>query len=92
MPRIQNILSEINPNEACGPDGIHVRILMNCSRSLAQSFSIIFKSSYNFTRKSPLYDVIVIRFQDNNLKIMDHLKLMDHFEFEIILRIEGYDG
>ena len=37
----------INPNKACGPDGIHGRILKNCPHSLAQPLSILFNLSYN---------------------------------------------
>ena len=33
--------------------------------------------------------MIVRILQDDNLKIMDNLKQMDNFEFEIKLRIEG---
>ena len=44
------------------------------------------------TRKSPRQDVIIKILQDDNLKIMDNSKLIDHIEFEIELRIEGYNG
>ena len=44
------------------------------------------------TRKIPRYDMIIKRLQDDNLKIMHNLKLIDNFEFEIKLRIEGYNG
>ena len=47
LHRIQKLLSNINPNKACGPDGIHGRILKNCPQSLAQPLSILFKLSYN---------------------------------------------
>ena len=40
-------------------------------------------SLYSYTRKSPREDVIVKRLQDDNLKIMGNLKLMDNFEFDI---------
>ena len=47
IPKIQKLLSNINPNKACGPDGIHGRILKNCPHSLAQPLSILFNLSYN---------------------------------------------
>ena len=42
-PRIRKLRSNINPNKACGPDGIHGRILKNCPNSLAKPLSILFK-------------------------------------------------
>ena len=47
IPRIQRLLSIINANKACGPEGIHGRVLKNCSQGLAYPLSIIFKLSYN---------------------------------------------
>ena len=47
IPRIEKFLSCINSNKACGPDGIHGKILKNCSMSLAYPLSILFKLSYN---------------------------------------------
>ena len=44
---IEKLLAEINPNKACGPDGVHGRILKNCAKSLALPLSIIFETSYN---------------------------------------------
>ena len=48
IPRIEKFLSCINSNKACGPDGIHGKILKNCSKSLAYPLSILFKLSYNY--------------------------------------------
>ena len=54
IPRIQKLLFNINPNKACGTDGIRGRILKNCPNTLAQSHSIkkvqkmISRTSYQF--------------------------------------------
>ena len=40
-------MSNINSNKACGPDGIHGKILKNCAVSLAYPLSLMFKLSYN---------------------------------------------
>ena len=48
--KIHEILKHINPNKACGPDGIHGNILKRCADSLAQPLSILFKISYNVGR------------------------------------------
>ena len=45
--RVRKILSSVNSNKASGPDGIHGKILKNCSESLAYPLSLIFKNSYN---------------------------------------------
>ena len=45
--KIQLLLSRINSNKACGPDGIHGKILKNCSFSLAYPLSIMYRISYN---------------------------------------------
>ena len=45
--RIEELLSKINPNKACGPDEMYGRILKNCSKTLALPLSIIFEISYN---------------------------------------------
>ena len=45
--RIKNLLSCINSNKACGPDGIHGRILKQCAVSLARPLSLMFKTSFN---------------------------------------------
>lgn len=45
--RIRDCLLAINPNKACGPDGIHGRVLKNCAASLAKPLSMIFQLSYN---------------------------------------------
>ncbi len=45
--KIRQLLSGINANKACGPDGIHGRILKNCAVSLAYPLSLIYKISYN---------------------------------------------
>ena len=42
-----NISPNINSNKASGPDGIHGKILKNCSESLAYPLSLILKLSYN---------------------------------------------
>ena len=44
---IEKLLSNINSNKACGPDGIHGKILKNCSVSLASPLSQLFELSYN---------------------------------------------
>ena len=44
--RVQKILSNVNSNKTSGPDGIHGKILKNCSESIAYHFSLIFKISY----------------------------------------------
>ena len=45
--RVRHLLSRINSNKACGPDGIHGKILKNCAVSLAYPLSIMYKISYN---------------------------------------------
>ena len=45
--RIINLLKEVNPNKANGPDGIHGQVLKHCARSLAHPLSVIFTLSYN---------------------------------------------
>ena len=50
--KIQKLLSEINTNKAMGPDGIHGKMLKNCSNTLAVPFSILFKISY-YSSKLP---------------------------------------
>ena len=45
--RVHKHLSNINSNKASGPDGIHGKILKNCSGSLAYPLSLILKVSYN---------------------------------------------
>ena len=40
LPKIQKLLSNINPNKAYGPDGIHGRILKNCPHSLHSPHSL----------------------------------------------------
>ena len=44
---IKHLLRNINSNKACGPDGIHGKILKNCAGSLACPLSILFEISYN---------------------------------------------
>ena len=48
--RVHKHLSNINSNKASGPDGIHGKILKNCSESLAYPLSLILKVSYNTGR------------------------------------------
>ena len=45
--RICNLLAAVNCNKACGPDGIHGKILKNCATSLAYPLSTLFTLSYN---------------------------------------------
>ena len=45
--KIGKLLSNINPNKASGPDGIHGKILKHCAVSLAYPLSLMFKISYN---------------------------------------------
>ena len=44
---IKHLLNNINSNKACGPDGIHGKILKNCAVSLAYPLSLLFEISYN---------------------------------------------
>ena len=46
-PIVENLLSKIDPNKAIGPDGLHGKILKNCSNSLAYPLAILYKMSYN---------------------------------------------
>ena len=43
---ISNILNNLDPNKAQGPDNIHGKILKNCSSSLSVPLSILFDASY----------------------------------------------
>ena len=45
--RVHKHLSNNNYDKASGPDGIHGKILKNCSESLAYPLSLILKVSYN---------------------------------------------
>ena len=45
--RLRKLLSSVNSNKASGPNGIHGKILKNCSESLAYILSLIFKFFYN---------------------------------------------
>ena len=45
--RVRKLLSSVSSNKASGPDGIHGKILKNCSESLAYPLLLIFKISYN---------------------------------------------
>ena len=44
---IKGLLSDMNSNKACGPDGIHGKILKQCAVSLAHPLSMLFRLSYN---------------------------------------------
>ena len=44
---VRKLLSRINSNKAQGPDGIHGKILKNCSVGLAFPLACIFRVSYN---------------------------------------------
>ena len=46
VSHITNILKNLDPNKAQGPDNIHGKILKNCSSSLAVPLSILFNASY----------------------------------------------
>ena len=46
-PIVENLLSKIDPNKAIGPDGLHGKMLKNCSNSLAYPLAILYKMSYN---------------------------------------------
>ncbi len=41
------MLFNLNSNKACGPDGIHGKILKHCAVSLAYPLSLMFKISYS---------------------------------------------
>ena len=45
--RVKQLFDNINVNKAPGPDGIHGRVLKNCSDILCRPLSIIFKLIYN---------------------------------------------
>ena len=45
--KIRDLLSVINSNKACGPDGIHGKILKHCAVGLAHPLSMLFRLSYN---------------------------------------------
>ena len=45
--KIRRLLSNINSNKSCGPDGIHGKVLKMCAVSLAYPLSIIYRLSYN---------------------------------------------
>ena len=49
---VHNILKNLNINKAMGPDGIHGLVLKNCSSTLANPLSILFKTSY-YSSKLP---------------------------------------
>ena len=44
--KIEKLLSEINPNKTCGPDGIPGKVLKECASSLAYPLSIQFQLTY----------------------------------------------
>ena len=44
---IKRLLSNVNSNKACGPDGIHGKILKHCAAGLAHPLSMLFRLSYN---------------------------------------------
>ena len=44
--RVYDILSNINPNKAMGPDKIHGRILKSCALPLSKPLSYLFTKSY----------------------------------------------
>ena len=44
--RVCDLLLNLNPNKAQGPDGIHGRILKNCARSLGLPLSLLYHKSY----------------------------------------------
>ena len=44
---IQNLLSNLDPNKAHGPDGISPYLLKSCSAEIAPRLEVIFKQSLN---------------------------------------------
>ena len=45
--KVKDLLAAINSNKACGPDGIHGKILKHCAASLSHPLSMLFRLSYN---------------------------------------------
>ncbi len=45
--RIQNLLQNLDPNKAQGPDNVHGRILKSCSKSLATPLAYLYDLSYS---------------------------------------------
>ena len=44
--KIENLLPDINSSKAMGPDGIHGKMLKNCSKGLAGPLSKLFQICY----------------------------------------------
>ncbi|MCP4458443.1 MAG: hypothetical protein GY816_10545, partial [Cytophagales bacterium] len=47
LSEIRNLLYQVNPRKAHGPDGIHGMVLKNCAFGMAYPLSILFRLSYN---------------------------------------------
>ena len=47
LPKIRNLLIQVKPRKAAGPDGIHGMVLKNCAFGLAYPLSKLFQVSYN---------------------------------------------
>ena len=45
--RITNILRNLNPNKAVGPDKIHGQILKNCAHTISPALEVLFNKSYS---------------------------------------------
>ena len=73
---IRKLLSNINPNKAYGPDGIHGRILKHCAVGLAYPLSCIFKVSYNsgyIPREWKMANVVPI-FKKGDKSVVDNYR------------------
>ena len=46
LSKVENLLSDINSSKAMGPDGIHGKMLKNCSKGLAGPLSKLFQICY----------------------------------------------
>ena len=76
--RVRKLLSSVNSNKASGSDGIHGKILKNCSESLAYPLSLNFKISYNIgslPKEWKLANVVPIHKKGSK----DDIKIIDLF-------------
>ncbi|KAL5264174.1 hypothetical protein ACHWQZ_G005303 [Mnemiopsis leidyi] len=46
VPDVKNILKNLDPNKAPGPDQIHGKILKNCANALCTPLTLLFQSSF----------------------------------------------